>query len=210
QKDRRVVLDARRLADFATCFPTIHAFCAAAGVDPSTQPIPVRPAAHYHMGGVAVDENGAASVEGLWACGEVAATGLHGANRLASNSLLEAVVCGLRVAARWREAIQRAPRPRRESGNPVAAPAPAGREEEIRDIMSAYVGVLRDRAGLEKAIEELTPRAQFSDRALVGLMIARAALRREESRGAHYREDFPATKTALGRSNVSTLEGVLA
>ncbi len=93
-----VRLDATRIPDFAAHFPAIHAFCRTAGLDPSTQPIPVRPAAHYHMGGVAVDAHGRTSVPGLWACGEVASTGLHGANRLASNSLLEASACARFVA----------------------------------------------------------------------------------------------------------------
>src|SRR5258708_2524724 len=96
----RGFLDAREKpgADFAERFPVIAGFCRAAGIDPATQPIPVRPAAHYHMGGVAVDGAGRSSIAGLWACGEVASTGLHGANRLASNSLTEAVVCAGSVA----------------------------------------------------------------------------------------------------------------
>ncbi len=96
----RVFLDARGVPDldFARRFPAITGFCHAAGIDPVTQPIPIRPAAHYHMGGIAVDLAGRTSVEGLWACGEAACTGLHGANRLASNSLLEAAVCGRLVA----------------------------------------------------------------------------------------------------------------
>ena len=96
----RVFLDARPAlgADFAAHFPGITARCRAAGIDPVRQPIPVRPAVHYHMGGIAVDAEGRSTVEGLWACGEVAATGLHGANRLASNSLLEAVVMAGAVA----------------------------------------------------------------------------------------------------------------
>ena len=96
----RVFLDARDVPDldFARRFPAITGFCHAAGIDPVTQPIPIRPAAHYHMGGIAVDLAGRTSVEGLWACGEAACTGLHGANRLASNSLLEAAVCAEWVA----------------------------------------------------------------------------------------------------------------
>ena len=96
----RVFLDARPAlgADFARHFPGITARCRAAGIDPVRQPIPVRPAVHYHMGGIAVDAEGRSTIEGLWACGEVAASGLHGANRLASNSLLEAVVMASAVA----------------------------------------------------------------------------------------------------------------
>ena len=96
----RVFLDARRAKglDVARRFPTITAMCREAGVDPVTQPIPIRPAVHYHMGGISVDTRGRTSVAGLWPCGEVTCTGLHGANRLASNSLLEAAVCGGFVA----------------------------------------------------------------------------------------------------------------
>ena len=106
-------------ADFARRFPRRHRACRAAGIDPARQPIPVRPAAHYHMGGVAVDAEGRSTVPGLWACGEVAATGLHGANRLASNSLLEAVVMrGL--GGRQRSSAPRRRRCRR--ARPVALP----------------------------------------------------------------------------------------
>lgn len=99
-RGHRAFLDARNVRglDFAKRFPAITALCRQSGIDPVTQPIPIRPAAHYHMGGILVDRNGRSSVDGLWACGEAACTGLHGANRLASNSLLEAAVCGGRVA----------------------------------------------------------------------------------------------------------------
>ena len=96
----RVFLDARAKPgkDFAARYPVISAFCRMAGIDPAEDPIPVRPAVHYHMGGIAVDAMGRSTVEGLWACGEVSRTGLHGANRLASNSLMEAIVCAQSVA----------------------------------------------------------------------------------------------------------------
>ena len=106
QAGHKTFLDARAITPFATRYPTIHALCAAAGLDPQTDLIPVRPAAHYHMGGVATDKDGRTSLPNLWACGECAATGLHGANRLASNSLLEAVVMGKRVATAITGAVE--------------------------------------------------------------------------------------------------------
>jgi L-aspartate oxidase len=190
---RRVLLDAREALGprFAERFPAIAAQCQAARIDPAVMPIPVRPATHYHMGGIAVDGAGRASIEGLWACGEAAATGLHGANRLASNSLLEAV-----VGARWvaksiagTSARRAAPLGRQ----PISARA--GDVDAVREVMSRSVGVLRDGAGLSSAVEALQPLASgdsaAADAALVGLMIATAALVRTESRGSHCRTDFP-------------------
>jgi L-aspartate oxidase len=151
----------------------------------------VRPAAHYHMGGIKVDLDGRSSIDGLWACGEAACTGLHGGNRLASNSLLEAVVCAGFTAA----SINATPAARRPLGR---LPPVAPRRSEagpVRHILSRAAGVLRDGESLRRAVAELYPLAASqsasSDAALVGLMIVVAALRREESRGAHYREDFP-------------------
>ena len=205
-----VHLDARGLIanGFATRFPTIAAACHAHGIDPDREPIPVRPAEHYHMGGVDVDAEGRSSVEGLWACGEVARTGLHGANRLASNSLLEAMVCGRTVAASVAATPTRpvrvAPVPRVPA---VADPAP------IRDLVSASLGVLRDRATLLAGIETLLPLARgvgpASDPALVALMIAIAALDRRESRGGHYRTDWPDADPWQARSRKLTLADVL-
>jgi L-aspartate oxidase len=190
----RVYLDARAClgARFAERFPGIAAACRAAGIDPATTPIPVRPAAHYHMGGIAVDAVGRSSIAGLWACGEAAATGLHGANRLASNSLLEAAVCARWVAGSVAGTTARRVTPVRV--RPVAV-RQAVDTRLVREIMSQQVGVLRDRAGLQAAVEALRPMAfgdgPEADGALVGLMIATAALAREESRGGHYRTDFP-------------------
>jgi L-aspartate oxidase len=143
------------------------------------------------MGGISVDRRGRTSVDGLWACGEVACTGLHGANRLASNSLLEAVVCAGFVA----QDIAGTP-----SLRPQAVRIPAGRSSSsdpalIRPILSRAAGVLRDGEGLRAAARALSPLAASqqaaSDPAIVALMIVTAALRREETRGAHARTDFP-------------------
>jgi L-aspartate oxidase len=192
QRGRIVYLDARGAlgAAMPKRFPTVAGLCAAAGIDPAMQPIPVRPAAHYHMGGVKVGAHGATSVPGLYACGEVSSTGLHGANRLASNSLLE----GLAYAGFIADALD-APLPGAIVPE-AAAPRAIADLPSIRRLMEAKVGVVRDAAGLAKAVSVLEPRAEHCDAALVALMIARGALSREESRGAHWRSDFPHTASA--------------
>ena len=189
----RAFLDARNVKglDFARRFPAITAFCHESGIDPVTQPIPIRPAAHYHMGGILVDQAGRTSIEGLWACGEAACNGLHGANRLASNSLLEAVVCGCWVARDIAAtALVKRRSPRLPSGGANSDPT------AVRPLLSSAAGVLRDGESLRTAASALYPLAMSqqeaaSDPAIVGLMIAIAALRRKESRGAHARVDFP-------------------
>ena len=203
-------------------FPeAVHA-CRDAGLDPAKDLLPIVPAAHYHMGGIHVDDDGHTSLEGLWACGEVANTGVHGANRLASNSLLEAVVYARRVAA----GIQRAPALRDEQPLPIQeaprAPLPGTAKEleaiiaATRSTVSKHVGIVRSGDGLQRALHrfrELDQRLQnlalgaVHDPAdefihvlrwsearnllLVARLVTLAALDREESRGAHYREDFP-------------------
>jgi L-aspartate oxidase len=206
---RRVFLDARDALgeSFAERFPTVYAACRQAGIDPARQPMPVAPAAHYHMGGIAVDEYGRSSVPGLWAVGEVAATGLHGANRLASNSLLEALVFGERAA---RDIAARPP-------GPAVAAAPAVAERRVvaegwpsldwlRRTMDAEVGVERDAAGLTRAICAFAPlvagqgaTAALRNAATTALLVATAALGREESRGGHFRSDHPATAPCARR-----------
>jgi L-aspartate oxidase len=161
------------------------------------------------MGGVAVDDEGRTSVRGLWACGEVASTGLHGANRLASNSLIEAVVCAGFVARSilgdaWAPAR---PATRQFTAMPSADPA------LIRPIASRGLGLARDHHGLVDAISGLLPLAlaggPAADPAMVGLMIAVSALTRNESRGAHFRTDFPHHVEPARRSFLD-LPGALA
>ena len=215
--DCRAAIGAR----FPQAFPTVYAHCRAAGIDPVMQPIPVAPAAHYHMGGVATDLSGRTSIEGLWAVGEVAATGLHGANRLASNSLLEAVVLGARVAAD----IARLAEP--ERARPVAKTYrvdEGGLLEEahrahllarLRQTMSLYVGVVRNGPDLLRALEivrEIGAEAA-GDRSLVNMalaaeMIAGSALLRPESRGAHFRSDHPEPVEALRHRSAVTLDDI--
>jgi L-aspartate oxidase len=204
---RRAFLDCRAAigADFAGKFPTVFGYCRAAGIDPVTQPIPVAPAAHYHMGGVLVDANGRTSIDGLWACGETASTGAHGANRLASNSLLEAVVFAARIADDVRGRIVPAHAvawPTAEelpyAGQPVDASAVA----RLRRTMTGKVGVVRDAAGLTSALEAIAAmEAAATAPRLVNMLtaatlVAAAALARTESRGGHFRSDHPRPEPA--------------
>ncbi len=207
----RTFLDARQHpgADFAKRYPVISAFCKMAGIDPATDPIPIRPAVHYHMGGIAVDGFGRSTVQGLWACGEAARTGLHGANRLASNSLMEAIVCA-RWVAESIEGVGAGPRAMlRDDATP-----PASDPSAVRPILTQGLGVLRDRDGIARAIGSLYPLARShgtaSDPALVGLMIAVAAIRREESRGGHFRTDFPQTAVSAAPSTLTRADALAA
>ncbi|RUZ74236.1 L-aspartate oxidase [Mesorhizobium sp. M7A.F.Ca.US.006.01.1.1] len=204
----RVFLDARQRPgpEFARQFPTIASACRGAGINPARDLIPIRPAQHYHMGGVAVDGSGRTSVKGLWACGEVASTGLHGANRLASNSLTEAVVCARWVAESVAATPARRTKPAFGGDYPAPDPIP------VRPFLSCALGIVRDGEGLKAVIRALLPLAESkdaaSDPAAVALMIAIAALSREESRGAHYRTDFPDPAPEARRSEI-TLEAAL-
>lgn len=212
---RGAFLDCRAAigAAFAERFPTVYASCMAAGIDPARQPIPVAPAEHYHMGGVWTDERGKSSLDGLHACGEVASTGVHGANRLASNSLLEAVVFAGRIADDLREAS--APPPPR-APDPDAHATPAGLDAplvaQLRATMSGRVGVIRDEPGLEAALADLAAidRAVRSptgrNMAIAALLIAASAYGRRESRGGHFRADFPTSDPRLALRSQITLE----
>jgi len=211
---RQVFLDARAAIgpEFPSRFPTVFHLCLRHGIDPRREPIPVSPAAHYHMGGVAVDGRGRASLAGLWACGEVASSGAHGANRLASNSLLEALVFGARVA----DDIRRGSKARAPGANGSAAEHPVLGEvvdamavtTATRALMWERVGLVRDAAGVSAALVELGRMEDGFNRVMAGAapcrslgearnlliagrLIAAAALARRESRGAHFRADVP-------------------
>ncbi|UPK23377.1 L-aspartate oxidase [Bradyrhizobium sp. 131] len=210
---RGAFLDARQALGprFAETFPTVHASCIAAGIDPATQAIPIAPAAHYHMGGIAVDARGRSSIDGLWACGEVSCTGAHGANRLASNSLLEAVVCAARVAE---DIAGRAiPSPARLSDvvTPGGGPPDAAAVTRLRTLMSAHVGVIRDGDGLAEAVrsfaalEREATSIAVRNMASSGLLVAAAAWSRRESRGAHFRSDHRAEAPTLAHRTMTTL-----
>jgi L-aspartate oxidase len=213
---RGAFLDCRKLgAKLAEHFPTVVAASRAAGIDPAREPIPVAPAAHYHMGGILTDASGRSTIEGLWACGEVASTGAHGANRLASNSLLEAVVFGARVA----KDIASTSRPSSlEAGShePHVSGAPERDDAAVRALrhaMTQGAGVIRDEASLKAALSAIATleRSSAGDRRLANMLtaaklIAAAALARKESRGAHFRSDFPLADARLAKRSVLTLE----
>jgi len=203
----RVYLDCRQAvgAKFAAVFPTVYEACREAGIDPAVQPIPVAPAAHYHMGGIATDGRGRTSLEGLWAIGECACTGLHGANRLASNSLLEALVFGARAAEDVRNTLVprpgcgSLPAPERYAGPPVP--------RQLRETMTRFAGLERDAEGLGEALKHIAQieRAGGHTPSLLNMtatakMVVAGALNRRESRGGHYRSDFPETEASGSRT----------
>jgi len=218
-------LDATGLADLDQRFPTIAASVRAVGLDPAVEWLPIAPAAHYICGGILTDLDGATSLPGLWACGEVACTGVHGANRLASNSLLEGMVFAPRVV----EAVARGcvgPRPTgamrallsssgpralslglapRAAGAPEAPPPP-GRLDVLQRAMTAGAGVVRSTPSLERARDALLALDGGDDEVanlcVVGRGVVAAALVREESRGCHWRSDFPDVHPGAARRQV--------
>src|SRR5262249_12374228 len=139
---RGAFLDASEVlgSRFADKFPTVHASCLAGGIDPAMQPIPIAPAAHYHMGGVAVDQRGRSSLQGLWAAGEVSSTGAHGANRLPPTSLLEAIVYAARTAADTAGQVPPSPAPLvPEQPTPRNCAWPALAAKNLRGMMTSHV-----------------------------------------------------------------------
>jgi L-aspartate oxidase len=196
---------------FPARFPTVFNACQQAGVDPRTQLIPVAPAAHYHMGGIATDVWGRSTVPGLSACGECASTGAHGANRLASNSLLEAVVFAQRIAERLRDASLRL-----SAAVPVKAPPLLAADMllPLRERMSRDCGVIREAAGLAQFaqwLQEQGMRLGWPSAFVAAHLIVSAAAARGESRGGHYRSDYPLTssparRTFLRRNSAGELE----
>lgn len=219
-RGHNVYLDCRKAVGsrMASSFPTVSAHCRAAGIDPVHDLIPVTPAAHYHMGGIATGIDGRTSVEGLWAIGEAASTGLHGANRLASNSLLEAVVFGHRAAqdiaglvdaqAATPQAKLTAIGPSKPADTKLQSTALA----RLQRTMSTHVGVVRTGEGLWQAFQTLgeilhgsQDDPELSNMALTARFITGAALLRRESRGAHARQDCPDTDAAKASRSFLTI-----
>jgi len=195
-----VWLDATKIKDFANRFPTIYASCIQNGIDPTKEKIPVAPASHYASGGVLVDLNGKSSVDGLYICGESACTGAHGANRLASNSLLEGLVFGARIAAALSKEL------------PAQQEAVDDQKTLLLDpkillplqiAMSEGAGVLRSEASLTRTLQTLDELSKLTSTEpcieaweatnlhLLATVIVKAALLRTESRGSHWRSDYP-------------------
>ena len=206
-----VYLDARGLDGFARRFPTVTAACLAAGIDPTRQLIPVVPGAHYSCGGVVTDVHGRTELSGLFAAGEVARTGMHGANRLASNSLLEGLVVGSRAgAAAARHAVDVGIA---HCGEPDLVERVALPRNDLQRAMSSNASVVRDADGLRRIAEllatapvrALRDRAALEDAALTATAVAvvAAALERTESRGCHHRSDYPDTDPAMAVSTVT-------
>ena len=204
QAGKKVVLDARCVgAEFPQKFPTVFGFCQQAGIDPRETPLPVSPAAHYHMGGVSVDKNGRTTCPGLWACGEVSATGVHGANRLASNSLLEGLVFGARVSRDILCSTDWSIFPNNEGADFRIKPTFVTPKDQplvdlLRHTMWSDVGVVRNADSLNHALGVLDQIASSAPESLMLInmvdaarIITQAALERKESRGGHYRTDFP-------------------
>lgn len=177
-------------------FPAVFAACMAVGIDPRETAIPVCPAAHYHMGGIATDLHGRSSLLGLFAAGECASTGVHGANRLASNSLLEAVVFGRRAGRAASDvALETGPL----DASAICPDLPGEALTSLRHSMSANAGVVRHAAGLARLLDQLTAQTKahgLAPELITAELVTGQALRRQESRGGHYREDFPQTRDA--------------
>jgi L-aspartate oxidase len=197
-----VWLDATKISDFANRFPTIYASCIANGIDPTKEKIPVAPASHYASGGVRVDLNGQSTVAGLYICGESACTGAHGANRLASNSLLEGLVFGARIADELAKNLPAQEQPEEDNQVTLLDPKIV---LPLQMAMSEGAGVMRSESSLRKTMQTLQelskltsnqPRIEAweaSNLHLLATAIVRSALQRTESRGSHWRSDFPNT-----------------
>ena len=195
----------------------MHGYCAEAGIDPAKDVIPVTPAAHYVMGGIWTDADGRTSMPGFWACGECASTGAHGANRLASNSLLEAVVFAARIAdALGAEATD--PAPADWAGGSIDDPDAVTENDHpamvrLRSVMSAHLGVLRNGQGMRDALRAIIALEQnnkddirFANVLTTAKLIAISALNRTESRGGHFRTDHPEPGPSWARRTLLMLD----
>jgi L-aspartate oxidase len=207
ESGRGALLDCRKAigVHFPDHFPTVFAACMRAGIDPRTDMIPVAPAAHYHMGGIVADIWGRSTLDGLSVCGECSSTGAHGANRLASNSLLEAVVFAFRISERLRGEDLRTPAASRSLAFETLPDEPL---QALRVAMSRDCGVVRDARGLSAlidTIDSLSARHGEAHALVTARLMATSALQREESRGGHFRSDFPDTGAPVRQFRLSSM-----
>lgn len=218
REGERVYLDARSLGEtFADRFPRIHTGCRQYGIDPAQEPIPVTPAAHFLMGGIRTDSHGRTSLHRLFAVGEVACTGVHGANRLASNSLLEGTVFARRVAdaAKSLPPLTEVPRIKLRPRLFINEQKGSSCTDRVRRIMWEHAGILRDEKGLIKGLDHLAallrdvPPGDLDchNMITVSQIILKSALLREESRGGHYRRDFPETREEWADKRIQIRRG---
>ncbi|UWQ28194.1 L-aspartate oxidase [Leisingera sp. M523] len=220
QGGRRPMLDTTEAlgAEVLTRYPTVAETCARAGIDPVQNPIPVAVAAHYHMGGVEADMQGRSSLKDLWVCGEASSTGLHGANRLASNGLLEALVYARNAA----QDIASLDTPVNvdeihPSFPPGGQDLDAAAVKHLRETMTAHAGVRRTAQGLKQALAAIArleagqaADENFANMCATATLITAAALQREESRGGHFRDDFPTADPAQAHRTRITLDEAMA
>lgn len=209
QNAERIYLDCGAVRDFAKHFPTIFARCLQYGIDARHEPIPVSPAAHFMMGGIRAEINGKTDIAGLYAIGEVASTGVHGANRLASNSLLECAVMAFALADHLQSALSKAATS--DDDNEVIAPTfmpdPADLLNAVKVVMWETGGIIRDRQSLQKGVQmlkDLGKRYTKSAALCTAELILRSALSRQESRGAHFRSDFPHLDSRLNYADTES------
>jgi len=198
-------------------FPTVYIFCKENNINPENQAIPIAPAAHYHMGGISTDTNGKTNIVGLWACGESASTGVHGANRLASNSLLEAIVFGSIVAS----SIKSLPNndyiiKNRKTIVSNVVPINLQDLKSLKSIMTNKVGVERNGKELDEAYNDVfilnqryKNNNQTNNTIITALLIIKSAINRKEHRGSHYRSDFPKINPLLKNRSKITIKDII-
>ncbi|AAL82100.1 L-aspartate oxidase [Pyrococcus furiosus DSM 3638] len=199
-----VFLDATGIEDFKRRFPYIYSFLRREGINPKRDLIPVTPVAHYTIGGISVDIFYRTPIKGLYAIGEAACNGFHGANRLASNSLLECIVSGIEVS---RTVIREKPRGERKEAKYHGYEP--GNVDEVRDIMWNHAGIIRREESLRLGLKKLEKVEADPRVKILAEAVLKCALAREESRGAHYREDYPYSREEFRRPSIFRVENCM-
>lgn len=214
----KVFLDCRGVLgkSMKKTFPTVYNFCKKNNIDPEKKPIPIAPAAHYHMGGITTDANGKTNIAGLWACGETASTGVHGANRLASNSLLEAIVFASIIAKNIKSLPSKNLIIKNNKFSQSNVVEINSKDLKIlKSIMTNKVGVERNEKELNEAFNDVSilnqkykKINQINNTIITSLLIIKSAINRKEHRGSHYRSDFPETNPLLKNRSKITIKDI--